>query len=149
MALSKTELDKLLTETEICYIATTKPNGDPFTYDAWNDFVIHQIFATSASTNGTTGGLVELWYGVGGTTFGANLVQQTFTPGAGATLFNSNQTLGMITAGASNWDGTHANFLAFDLYYRVIGNYTAVSPLTLYHYEPRLASTFSSAVTSG
>lgn len=38
MPLDSSELDKLLTE-EICYIATTKPNGDPHVVPIW--FVLH------------------------------------------------------------------------------------------------------------
>ena len=40
MALSKSELDKLLSETEIVYIATTKPNGDPHLMPIW---FIHRL----------------------------------------------------------------------------------------------------------
>jgi len=35
MPLNKSELNKLLTETEICYIATTKSNGDPHLMPVW------------------------------------------------------------------------------------------------------------------
>lgn len=35
MPLSKPELDKLLSEEEICYIATTKPSGDPHVVPIW------------------------------------------------------------------------------------------------------------------
>jgi uncharacterized pyridoxamine 5'-phosphate oxidase family protein len=40
MPLNASELDKLLTETEICYIATTKPNGDPHVVPIW--FIWHK-----------------------------------------------------------------------------------------------------------
>jgi uncharacterized pyridoxamine 5'-phosphate oxidase family protein len=51
MALDQSELDKLLTESEICYIATTKPNGDPHVVPLW--FIWHEgkvYFETDTTT---------------------------------------------------------------------------------------------------
>jgi general stress protein 26 len=51
MPLNKTELEKILKESEICYIATTKPNGDPHVVPIW--FIWYQskiYFETDKTT---------------------------------------------------------------------------------------------------
>jgi len=51
MPLATTEHDILLRETETCYIATTKPNGDPHVVPIW--FVQHDgkiYFETDSTT---------------------------------------------------------------------------------------------------
>lgn len=52
MPLSEKELDKLLSDSDICYIATTKPNGDPHVvpiWFIWRDGKIY--FETDKTTN--------------------------------------------------------------------------------------------------
>lgn len=51
MPLNKVELDELLTKSEICYIATTKLNGDPHVVPIW--FIWHEgkiYFETDITT---------------------------------------------------------------------------------------------------
>jgi hypothetical protein len=97
--------------------------------DTWIDVIIHEHFATSAGW--PSAGYAELWLGIGGSTFAANITQQTFT---GGSLANGNKVLQVVTAGPANWNGSTPNTMNFSSYYRAIGSYVGagVDPVTMY-----------------